>query len=124
MLVEFLRGKLHRARVTEANVDYVGSITIDRDLMEAAGIYEYEKVLVVDIDNGERLETYTIAAPRGSGTICMNGAAARRIRKGDVVIVMAFCLVDIPKEKSPKPKIVIIDEKTNRIKEMYVSKGA
>ncbi len=104
--------------MTEANVDYVGSITIDRELMEAAGIYEYEKVLVVDIDNGERLETYTIAAPRGSGMICMNGAAARRIRKGDIVIVMAFCLVDMEKERPPKPRIVIIDEKTNRVARM------
>ncbi len=116
MLVEYLKGKIHRARVTEANVDYVGSLTIDSSLMEAAGIREYEKVLVADIDNGERLETYAICAPAGSGTVCANGAAARKIRPGDIVIILSFCLVDIGKEQPPKPKIVLVEGQTNKIK--------
>ncbi len=116
MRVEFLKGKIHRARVTDANVDYTGSITIDKALMDAAGIYEYEKVLVADIDNGCRVETYVIPAPPDSGTICANGAAARLIWPGDIVIIMSFASVELSSEKPPKPKIVIMDESSNKVK--------
>ena len=91
MTVEMLKGKIHRATVTQAELHYVGSITVDLDLLEAAGILEYEKVQVVDIDNGSRFETYTIAGARGSGMICLNGAAARCVSVGDKVILMAYC---------------------------------
>ena len=90
MNVTMLKGKIHRATVTQAELDYVGSITIDTDLLEAAGILEYQKVAVVDVTNGARLETYTIAGDRGSGMICLNGAAAKLINKGDTVIIMAY----------------------------------
>ena len=93
MTVEMLKGKIHRATVTQAELHYVGSITVDLDLLEAAGILEYEKVQVVDIDNGSRFETYTIAGARGSGMICLNGAAARCVSVGDKVILMAYAQV-------------------------------
>lgn len=88
MNIEMLKGKIHRAVVTQAELDYVGSITVDMDLLDAAGILEYEKVQIVDINNGERFETYTIAGERGSGVICLNGAAARCVQKGDKIIIM------------------------------------
>jgi aspartate 1-decarboxylase len=86
-----LKSKIHRATVTDANLHYVGSITIDRDLMDAANMVEYEKVAIVDINNGERLETYVIEGPRGSGAICLNGAAARKVAPGDLVIIISYC---------------------------------
>ena len=101
----FLRSKIHNARVTEARRDYVGSLTLDRDLMDRAGLAENEKVLVVDVTNGERLETYLIPGPARSGVVCANGAAAHLIRKGDIVIVMAFEVTDRPRP----PRVVLVD---------------
>ncbi|GAB4469170.1 MAG: aspartate 1-decarboxylase [Anaerolineae bacterium] len=109
MQVVLLKSKLHQARVTGADLNYVGSITIDRDLMEAAGIYNYEKVLVVDIENGERFETYTIAGERGSGTIQLNGAAARLVCVGDRVIIMAFAVIDAPPPDGWHPRVLVLD---------------
>jgi len=108
MLIQALKSKIHRATVTEANLDYVGSITIDAALMNAVGIREYERVLVSDITNGNRLETYAISGEEGKGTICLNGAAARLCRKGDLVIIMAFALCG--ENEKIKPKIVVVDE--------------
>jgi len=108
-----MHGKIHRATVTDGNVDYVGSITLDADLIDAAGILEFEKVHVVDVDNGARLETYVIAGERGSGDVILNGAAARLIAKGDRVIVIAYGEMDEAEARSLKPKIVLVDE-TNR----------
>lgn len=110
MFRSYLSGKIHRAVVTEANINYVGSITIDRDLLDAAGIDEYEQVDVLDINNGNRLTTYTIAAEPGSGTICLNGAAARLVQPGDLVIIVSYCLLDEEERKQHKPKIVLVDE--------------
>lgn len=106
----FLRSKLHKARVTEANLEYVGSVTIDRDLMEAADLAEYEKVLIVDNTNGARLETYVIPGERGSGVICINGAAAHLVSRGDEVIIMAFEVCAAP----ITPTVVLLDE-DNRV---------
>lgn len=110
MTITMLKSKIHRATVVEANLDYVGSITIDPDLLEAAGILEYEKVTVVDVTNGARLETYTIEGERGSGMICLNGAAAKLINKGDIVIIMAYAQVNRLEAKTIKPKVVFVDE--------------
>ena len=115
MDLTMLKGKIHRATVTAAEVDYVGSITIDRDLMDAAGILEYEKVAVADVINGSRLETYTIAGERGSGTICLNGAAARLVKTGDKVIIMAYAQMSQEEAKAFRPKVVFVDGK-NAIK--------
>ena len=115
MTLTMLKSKIHRATVTEAELDYVGSITIDKNLLEASGILEYEKVLVVDITNGSRLETYTIAGERGSGIICLNGAAAKLINKGDTVIIMAFADMDEKEAKEYKPTVVFVDGE-NKIK--------
>lgn len=109
MNIEMLKGKIHRAVVTQAELDYVGSITMDMDLLDAAGILEYEKVQIVDINNGERFETYTIAGERGSGVICLNGAAARCVQKGDKIIIMAYCTLDTDEAKEHKPKVVFVD---------------
>lgn len=109
MNIEMLKGKIHRAVVTQAELDYVGSITVDMDLLDAAGILEYEKVQIVDINNGERFETYTIAGERGSGVICLNGAAARCVQKGDKIIIMAYCTLDTYEAKEHKPKVVFVD---------------
>ena len=114
MNLEMLKGKIHRAVVTQAALDYVGSITIDTDLMDAAGILEYEKVQVVDVENGNRFETYTIAGEAGSGVICLNGAAARCVQTGDHVIIMCYCSVDADEAKDHKPNVVFVDE-SNRI---------
>ena len=110
MNITMLKGKIHRATVTQAELDYVGSITVDMDLLDAAGILEYEKVQVVDINNGERLETYTIAGERGSGVICLNGAAARCVQKGDKVIIMAYCNMTGDEAKAHRPKVVFVDD--------------
>lgn len=111
MFISMLKGKIHRATVAQAELSYVGSITVDVDLLDAAGICEYEKVHVVDIDNGNRFETYTIAGERGSGMICLNGAAARCVHVGDKVIIMAYCMLDIEEAKQHKPSVVFVDEK-------------
>ncbi len=108
MIITMLKAKIHRAAVTESNLNYVGSITIDKDLMEASGILEYEKVSVVDIDNGSRLETYVIEGKCGSGVICLNGAAARLVHPGDKVIILAYCQVDSEEAESHSPKIVFV----------------
>jgi len=108
MILTMLKAKIHRAAVTESNLNYVGSITIDKDLMEASGILEYEKVSVVDIDNGSRLETYVIEGKCGSGVICLNGAAARLVHPGDKVIILAYCQVDSEEAESHSPKIEFV----------------
>jgi aspartate 1-decarboxylase len=106
MLLNILKSKIHRVKVTEANLDYIGSITIDEALMEAANIYPGERVQVVDNDNGARLETYVIAGKRGSGCICMNGAAAHLIHVGDTIIIMAYAMMTPEEVKDFKPAIV------------------
>lgn len=106
MLLQILKSKIHRVQVTEANLDYVGSITIDQDLMEAANIYAGERVQVVDNTNGARLETYVIAGKRGSGCICINGAAAHLVHVGDTVIIMAYALMTPEENQAFKPAIV------------------
>lgn len=116
MTVTMLKGKIHRAVVTQAELNYVGSITIDPVLMEQAGIYEYEMVQVVDVENGNRLETYTIAGEPDSGTICLNGAAARLVQPGDHVIIMAYCSLTPEEVKDHRPKVIFVDE-NNRIAE-------
>ena len=110
MKVTMLKGKIHRATVMEAQLDYVGSITIDEELLEAAGILEYEKVQIVDVNNGNRFETYTIAGERGSGLICLNGAAARCVQVGDKIIIMSYCEMDKDEAKIHKPLVVFVDE--------------
>lgn len=110
MLVNMLKGKIHRATVKQAELDYVGSITVDEDLLDAAGIYEYEKVQIVDVNNGSRFETYTIAGERGSGLICLNGAAARQVQTGDKIIIMAYAVMDEKEIKNNPPKVVFVDD--------------
>lgn len=117
MLLTILKSKIHRAVVTEADVDYVGSITIDEDLMRAAGLREYEQVCVADIDNGARFETYVIKGPAASGTICLNGAAARLVKTGDKVIIMAYAQMTEQEADAFKPRIVFVDEE-NKIKDI------
>ena len=117
MYIDLLKGKIHRAVVTQAELDYVGSITVDLDLLDAAGILEYEKVHVVDINNGNRFETYTIAGDRGSGMICLNGAAARQVQVGDKIILMAYCRVTPEEAKNHKPQVVFVDAQ-NHISEV------
>ena len=109
MQITMLKSKIHRASVTQAEVDYVGSITVDEELLEAAGIYEYEKVQVADVNNGNRLETYTIAGERGSGVICLNGAAAKLADVGDKVIIMAYAEMSADEIKENPPKVVFVD---------------
>src|SRR5574344_446655 len=106
MLLTLLKGKIHRATVVQAALDYVGSITVDMDLLDAAGILEYEKVQIVDVNNGERFETYTIAGERGTGIVCLNGAAARCVQRNDKVIIMAYCDMTPEEAKEHKPKVV------------------
>lgn len=107
-----LRGKIHRATITDANVEYVGSITIDKDLLAKADIWPGEKVLVADVNNGTRFETYTVEGEAGSGMVCVNGAAARLVRVGDKIIIMAFEYSDVP----VKPKVVLVDDKNQCVK--------
>ncbi len=109
MLLEVLKSKIHRAVITAAELHYIGSITIDEDLMDAVNIIENEKVQVVNVNNGERLETYVIKGKRGSGEICMNGPAARKVQPGDVVIIIAYALMEEEKAKSYKPSIIFPD---------------
>ncbi len=109
MFYTMCHGKIHRAVVTQARLDYMGSITIDEDLLDAAGILPGEKVQIVNNNNGERLETYTIAGERGSGIICLNGAAARKAQVGDVVIIIAYALMDASEAERNEPKVVMVD---------------
>ncbi len=115
MLLNMLKGKIHRATVVQAKLDYVGSITVDEELLEKAGIYEYEKVQIVDVNNGSRFETYTIAGKRGSGMICLNGAAAREVQVGDKIIIMAYANMSPEEVKDNPPKVLFVDE-DNKIK--------
>lgn len=114
MHITVLKSKLHRAVVTDADLNYVGSITIDEALMEAADVVPFEKVQVVNNNNGARFETYVIKGERGSGTICVNGAAARLVQKGDVVIILSYCSVSREEAVGIRPKVVLLDEQ-NRI---------
>ncbi len=115
MNIEVLKSKIHRVSVTQANLEYIGSITIDEELMEAANIIENEKVQVVNINNGERLETYVIKGERGSGCVCLNGPAARKVVVGDIVIIISYATMDFEEAKSFKPSVVFPDTRTNRI---------
>lgn len=115
MLIEVVKSKIHRVTVTEANLDYIGSITIDEDLMDAANLIANEKVQIVDNNNGERFETYVIKGERGSGMICLNGAAARKVQRGDIVIIMSYALMDFEEAKTFKPAVVFPDTSTNRL---------
>ncbi len=110
MFIELLKSKIHRVVVTGADLNYIGSITIDEDLMEAAGILENEKVQVVNVNNGERLETYVIKGKRGSGQVCMNGPAARKVQPGDIVIVIAYTFMDPEQARDYVPKIIFPDD--------------
>lgn len=110
MYIEVLKSKIHRVVITQADLNYIGSITIDEALMDAVGIIENEKVHVVNVNNGERLETYVIKGPRNSGVICLNGPAARRAQKGDVVIIISYAMMDYEKAKEFKPLIIFPDE--------------
>lgn len=125
MLVNMLKGKIHRATVKQAELHYVGSITVDPVLMEAAGIFEYEYVQIVDVENGNRFETYTIAGEPNSGMICLNGAAARQVAVGDHVIIMAYAQMTPEEVKDHKPQVVFVDDE-NKIREVscYEKHGA
>ena len=111
MTITMLKAKIHRATVTQAELDYVGSITVDMDLLEQAGILEYEKVQIVDVNNGSRFETYTIAGERGSGVLCLNGAAARMVQTGDKIILMAYAQVTPEEASELRPTVLFVDEK-------------
>ena len=115
MFIQVLKSKIHRVSVTEARLDYIGSITIDEDLLDAAGIIPGERVYIVNNNNGARLDTYTIPGPRGSGVICLNGAAARLVQRGDVVIIMSYASMTPEEAKDFKPKVIFPDTATNRL---------
>ena len=110
MLIEVLKAKIHRVKVTQAELHYVGSITIDEDLLDASGIVPNEKVQIVNINNGERLETYVIKGERGSGEVCLNGPAARKVQVGDIIIIVAYCMIDNSEAQSHEPSIVFPNE--------------
>lgn len=116
MQVHILKSKIHRVKVTDADLNYIGSITIDEDLMDAAQILHGEKVQIVNNNNGERFETYTIPGKRGSGDIILNGAAARRAMKGDVIIIITYAIMDVEEARNYKPIVVFPDEETNLLK--------
>lgn len=115
MLIDVLKSKIHNVSITGANLFYIGSITIDEDLMDAANLIENEKVHVLNLNNGERLETYVIKGSRGTGEICLNGAAARKVIIGDIVIIMAFAMIDSEEAKSFRPTVIFPDTKTNKL---------
>lgn len=115
MFIEVCKSKIHKVTVTDANLQYVGSVTIDEDLMDAANLIENEKVQVVNINNGERLETYVIRGERGSGTICLNGPAARKVAVGDVIIIISYAMMDFEEARHFKPSLVFPDTETNRL---------
>ena len=116
MLITVMRSKLHRLTITQADLNYVGSITIDEDLLDAAGLLEGEKVQIVNVNNGERIETYTIVGERGSGVVCMNGPAARRCSPGDIVIVVAYGILSLEEAKTFTPTLVFPNTATNKLK--------
>ncbi len=116
MNIKMLKGKIHRAVVTQAELNYVGSITVDAGLLKAAGILEYEMVQIVDVENGNRFETYTIAGETGSGVICLNGAAARQVQTGDHVIIMAYADMTPEEAKEHRPYVVFTDEKNQAVR--------
>ncbi len=116
MFVNMLKGKIHRATVVQAELDYVGSITVDIALLEAAGINEYELVQIVDINNGNRFETYTIAGERGSGLICLNGAAARQVQVNDKIIIMSYAMMTQEEVKTHSPRVVFVDDKNDIVR--------
>jgi aspartate 1-decarboxylase len=115
MNIEVVKSKIHRVTVTEADLNYIGSITIDEDLMDAANLIEFEKVQIVNINNGERLETYVITGERGTGQICMNGPAARRVAVGDIIIIISYASMDFEEAKRFKPVLIFPDTDTNKI---------
>jgi aspartate 1-decarboxylase len=115
MNIEVVKSKIHKVSVTEANLQYVGSVSIDEDLMDAANIIENEKVQIVNVNNGERLETYVIKGERGSGMVCLNGPAARRVAVGDVIIIISYASMDFEEAKKWKPSLVFPDTETNRL---------
>jgi aspartate 1-decarboxylase len=115
MMIEVLKSKIHRVSVTGANLNYIGRITIDEDLMEASNIIENEKVQVLNLNNGERFETYVIKGKRDSGDICLNGAAARKVLVGDILLIMAYAFMDVKEAKSFRPTIIFPDTKTNKL---------
>jgi len=115
MFVHVLKSKIHRVSVTEANLDYIGSITIDEDLIDAANLIVNERVSIVNNNNGERFDTYVIPGLRGSGVICMNGAAARKVQPGDIIIILAFAMMDMEEAKKFKPIIIFPDTATNKL---------
>ncbi|MCD8268825.1 MAG: aspartate 1-decarboxylase [Parabacteroides sp.] len=115
MFIEVVKSKIHRVTVTEANLNYIGSITIDEDLLDAANLIPNEKVAIVNNNNGERFETYIIKGERGSGMICLNGAAARKAQPGDIVIIMSYALMDFEEAKTFKPAVVFPDTATNKL---------
>lgn len=115
MLIEVLKSKIHRVKITQAELNYVGSITIDEDLLDAANMIPNEKVQVVNVANGERLETYIIKGERGTGTVCMNGPAARKCQVGDVVIVISYAHMDFDEAKAFEPTVIFPNEKTNTL---------
>ena len=115
MQIQVVKSKIHRVTVTEANLNYIGSITIDQDLMDAANIIAGERVYIVDNNNGERLDTYTIPGPRGSGVICLNGAAARKVQPGDIVIIMSYATMPFEEARTFTPSVIFPDTATNKL---------
>jgi len=115
MLITVMRSKLHRLTITEADLNYIGSITLDPDLLEASGLVEGEKVQIVNVNNGERIETYTIKGERGSGQVCLNGPAARRCQPGDIIIVIAYGMMTVEEAKTFTPTVIFPDTATNKI---------
>lgn len=116
MQIEVVKSKIHRVKVTGADLDYIGSITVDEDLMDAAGIIAGERVYIVNVNNGERFDTYVIVGERGSGEITLNGPAARRVQKGDIIILISYALMDFEEAKSFKPTVIFPNENTNLLK--------
>jgi len=116
MLIEVLKSKIHRATITDANLNYIGSITIDEDLMDAANLIAGEKVQIVNNNNGERLETYIITGERGTGTVCLNGAAARKVQPGDIVIIVSYAQMDFEEAKTFQPTIIFPDSDNKLVK--------
>ena len=121
MFIEVVKSKIHRVTVTEANLNYIGSITVDEDLLDAANLIANEKVAIVNNNNGERFETYIIKGERGSGVVCLNGAAARKAQPGDIIIIMSYALMDFEEAKTFKPSVVFPDTATNNLIEASVA---
>lgn len=115
MLIEVFKSKIHRVKVTQSDLNYIGSITVDEDLLDAAGIIAGERVYIVNVNNGERFDTYAIRGKRGSGEVCLNGPAARRVQKGDIIIIISYAQMTMEEAKTFQPKIVFPNEETNRL---------